>query len=142
MKKLALFLCAALIAAFALAGCGSSQPTYAVSDGVISPNGNYTVEASLEGGSGKATIQSPVPVKVAEGTMTATFVWSSSNYDLMVVDGTEYKPTSTKDGSTFEIPVKSIDGPLSVQAETTAMGTPHMIEYTINFDPSKVKAAK
>ena len=73
--------------------------------------------------------------------MTASIVWSSSNYDLMVVNGVEYTPSSTKGNSTFEIPILSLEEPLSVQAETTAMGTPHLIDYTISFDVLGVKAA-
>ena len=68
--------------------------------------------------------------------MTLTVVWSSSNYDLMVVDGVEYKPVNTEGNSTFEIPVTSIDEDLPLQAETTAMSEPHMIDYTLHFDSS------
>ena len=142
MKKIAVLLCVALMAVVMLVGCGGSKSgAFSISDGVLSPNGNYTAEATLEGGSGKASIQSPVSIKVADGAMTATIVWSSSNYDLMVVDDVEYKPVSTKDGSTFEIPLKSVTEPWNVKAETTAMGTPHMIEYTITFDPLKIRNA-
>lgn len=41
----------------------------------------------LEGGSGRATVDSPAALTVAEGKMTATIVWSSPNYDYMIVDG-------------------------------------------------------
>ena len=142
MKKIALVLCAALVAAFMLVGCGGSkQGTYSVQDGVISPAGDYTIEATLEGGSGKASIQSPVAIKVTDDSMTATFVWSSRNYDLMVVDGVEYTPVTLEGGSTFEIPLKSIDEALAVQGETTAMGTSHMIDYTITFNAASLKKA-
>ncbi len=67
--------------------------------------------------------------------MTLTIVWSSSNYDKMVVNGVEYAPVNTDGNSTFEIPIKSIEEDLAVQAETTAMSTPHMIDYVITFDP-------
>lgn len=139
MKKFALALVAVLMAAVMLTGCGSSTAAK-VENGVISPNGTYTVEATLDGGSGKASIESPVTVNVKDGAMTATIVWSSSNYDLMVVDGTEYKPTTIKPGSTFEIPVKAVDAPLAVSAQTTAMGAPHMIDYTINFNLLRLRA--
>ena len=68
-------------------------------------------------------------------------MWSSSSYDKMVVDGTEYKPTNTSGNSTFDIPVSALDTDLAVSAETTAMSQPHMIDYTLNFD-SKSLAAK
>ena len=46
---------------------------------------------------------------VAEGKMTATIVWSSPNYDYMIVDGEKYLPTNTEGNSTFEIPVSALD---------------------------------
>ncbi|WP_126513827.1 hypothetical protein [Slackia heliotrinireducens] len=66
--------------------------------------------------------------------MTATIVWSSPNYDLMIVDGTEYYPVNTSGNSVFEIPVSALDEDLAVQAETTAMSQPHLIDYTLRFD--------
>ena len=63
--------------------------------------------------------------------MTLTVVWSSSNYDKMVVGGVEYLPVDNGGNSTFEIPVATIDEDLAVQAETTAMSTPHMIDYVL-----------
>ena len=40
--------------------------------------------------------------------MTATIVWSSPNYDYMIVDGEKYLPTNTEGNSTFEIPVSAL----------------------------------
>ena len=71
--------------------------------------------------------------------MTATVVWSSSSYDLMVVDGVEYQPTTVEGGSTFEIPVSALDEALPVSAETLAMGSPHMVDYTLTFDSSSLE---
>ena len=65
--------------------------------------------------------------------MTLVVEWSSSHYDKMVVDDVEYAPVNESGNSTFEIPVASIEGELAVQAETTAMSEPHMIDYTIEF---------
>ncbi len=97
--------------------------------------GDHSIDVALSGGSGRASIESPAKLTVAaDGSMTLTVVWSSSNYDKMVVDGVEYAPVSTSGNSTFEIPVASIEGDLAVQAETTAMSTPHLIDYTISFN--------
>ncbi len=122
----------ALLLAFTLlffAGCSSKSSTSAVL-----ADGEYDVPVVLEGGSGRATVQSPSHLVVAQGKMTATVVWSSSKYDLMLVDGVEYRPVNTEGNSTFEIPVASLDKPLKVQAETTAMSEPHLIDYTLRFD--------
>lgn len=96
-------------------------------------DGNYTCEVTLEGGSGRATVDSPAALTVADGKMTATIVWSSPNYDYMIVDGEKYLPTNTEGNSTFEIPVSALGVPLSVVADTVAMSTPHEIEYTLTF---------
>ena len=95
--------------------------------------GSYTCEVTLEGGSGRATVDSPAALTVADGKMTATIVWSSPNYDYMIVDGEKYLPTNTEGNSTFEIPVSALGVPLSVVADTVAMSTPHEIEYTLTF---------
>lgn len=96
-------------------------------------DGSYTCEVTLEGGSGRATVESPAALTVADGKMTATIVWSSPNYDYMIVDGEKYLPTNTEGNSTFEIPVAALGTPLSVVADTVAMSTPHEIEYTLTF---------
>ena len=96
-------------------------------------DGSYTCEVTLEGGSGRATVDSPAALTVADGKMTATIVWSSPNSDYMIVDGEKYLPTNTEGNSTFEIPVSALGVPLSVVADTVAMSTPHEIEYTLTF---------
>ena len=97
-------------------------------------DGEYSVQVVLEGGSGRATVDSPAALTVADGKMTATIVWSSPNYDYMIVDGEKYLPTNTEGNSTFEIPVSALSAPLSVTADTVAMSTPHEIEYTLTFE--------
>lgn len=96
-------------------------------------DGAYNVNVVLEGGSGRATVDSPAALTVADGKMTATIVWSSPNYDYMIVDGEKYLPTNTEGNSTFVIPVAALGTPLSVTADTVAMSTPHEIEYTLTF---------
>ena len=96
-------------------------------------DGEYSVNVTLEGGSGRATVESPAALTVADGKMTATIVWSSPNYDYMLVDGEKYLPTNTEGNSTFEIPVAALDTPLDVVGDTVAMSTPHEIEYTLTL---------
>ena len=99
----------------------------------VPADGEYNANVVLEGGSGRATVDSPAALTVADGKMTATIVWSSPNYDYMIVDGEKYLPTNTEGNSTFEIPVSALGTPLSVTADTVAMSTPHEIEYTLTF---------
>ena len=103
-------------------------------------DGTYTCDVTLEGGSGRATVESPAALTVADSKMTATIVWSSPNYDYMLVDGEKYLPTNTEGNSTFEIPVAALDTALDVTADTVAMSTPHEIEYTLTFDSASLKA--
>ena len=103
-------------------------------------DGTYTCEVTLEGGSGRATVESPAALTVADGKITAAIVWSSPNYDYMLVDGEKYLPTNTEGNSTFEIPVAALDTALDVTADTVAMSTPHEIEYTLTFDSASLKA--
>ena len=134
---------AALLSALALcAGCGATgvgagSLAGSSSAATASQASEHEVDVVLTGGSGRASIESPAKVAVAEdGSMTLTVVWSSSNYDKMVVDGVEYLPVNESGNSTFEIPVASLDEDFPVQAETTAMSTPHLIDYTISFEAS------
>ena len=105
-------------------------------------DGTYTCDVTLEGGSGRATVDSPAALTVADGRMTATIVWSSPNYDYMLVDGEKYLPTNTEGNSTFEIPVAALDTPLDVVGDTVAMSTPHEIEYTLTFASASLIEAK
>ena len=106
-------------------------------------DGTYTIEVGFEGGSGKSHVLTPCTLKVENGAATATIVWSSEKYDYMLVDGQRYDVLTTEGGSTFEIPVRALDTPLTVIGDTTAMSTPHEIEYTLTFDSSTaVEAAQ
>ena len=110
---------------------------------------------TLEGGSGKASVESPCPVMERSGEMFAVITWSSSHYDYMVVNGEKILPVNTEGNSRFEIPLESeaessgsshsassdtgrtaflpADCEMHVQADTTAMSTPHLVDYTLSF---------
>ena len=104
-------------------------------------DGSYTVEVVLEGGSGKATVESPAALEIKDGKASAVLVWSSPNYDYMLVDGEKYERTNTEGNSTFEIPVSGFDYQMPVVGDTVAMSTPHEIEYTLQFDSASLKEA-
>lgn len=104
-------------------------------------DGSYTVDVVLEGGSGKATVESPAALEIKDGKASAVLVWSSPNYDYMLVDGEKYERTNTEGNSAFEIPVLGFDYQMPVIADTVAMSTPHEIEYTLQFDSASVREA-
>lgn len=124
--------------ASAASASGSSASSALTSSGAVA-DGEYTIGVTLSGGSGKATVESPAKLMVSGGKMIAVIVWSSPNYDLMVVDGEQYLPVPRAGNSTFEIPVSALDKDIAIQAETTAMSEPHMIDYTLRFDSSTLK---
>ena len=101
-------------------------------------DGEYTVAVQLAGGSGKASVQSPAKLTVSGGRAVAEIIWSSNQYDYMVVDDEKYLPTDTAEFSVFEIPVSAFDRALKVSADTTAMSVPHEIEYTLYFDSASI----
>ena len=102
-------------------------------------DGTYTCNVTLSGGSGKAYVESPATLTVRSGRVTAEIVWSSDKYDFMVVDGVQYDPVNGDGNSTFLIPVESFDFSLPVQADTIAMSTPHLIDYTLYFYSSTIE---
>lgn len=95
--------------------------------------GSYTCDVTLSGGSGRAGITSPALLLSDGKTLTATIQWSSSNYEYMLVEDTQYDPIQAEGNSTFEIPV-TLDQELPVSASTIAMSQPHLVEYTLCFD--------
>lgn len=105
-------------------------------------DGNYTVDLTFEGGSGKAEILSPATITVSGETMTATVQWNSPNYDYMIVNGEKYLPVNTEGDSVFEIPITAFDEPVPVTGDTVAMSKPHEVEYTITFHSDTLKAVE
>ena len=105
-------------------------------------DGNYTIELTMEGGSGRASIQSPAQLAVADGAATATLEWSSPNYDYMLVNGEKYLPVNTEGNSVFEVPVKALDAPLTMIGDTVAMSTPHEVEYTVTFHSETLESTE
>lgn len=107
----------------------------------LSSDGQYSVEVTLTGGSGRASVASPAELTIADGVMTARIVWSSPYYDYMLVDGTKYLPVNTGGNSEFEIPVTTLECDIALSAETSAMSQPHVIDYTLRFDAATLKPA-
>ena len=105
-------------------------------------DGSYTIELTMEGGSGRASIQSPTQITVAAGAATAILEWSSPNYDYMLVNGEKYLPVNTEGNSVFEVPVEALDVPLTMIGDTVAMSTPHEVEYTVTFHSETLESAE
>ena len=102
-------------------------------------DGEYAIDVTMTGGSGKATIQSPTLLTLNDGIAYASITWSSSNYDYMIVDGQKYLNESEEDAnSRFMIPIADLTQDVPVIADTLAMGTPHEFQYVLTFDPASI----
>ena len=122
-----------------------SLPADAFAEGIVTTpedlslaDGTYQVDVTLEGGSGRASVQSPAQMTVENGKVTATIVWSSSNYDYMKVDDIRYDAVIENDQSVFTIPVTCFDWKMAVVADTIAMSQPHEIDYALRFDSASI----
>ena len=114
--------------------------------------------AQLQGGSGKAFVETPCPVYKKEGTLCALITWSSDHYDYMIVNKKKLLQVNTEGNAQFMVPLGSLEEiageaagaepggaemlpdalggtslEIDVQADTTAMSTPHLIDYTLSF---------
>ncbi len=134
---------ALLLALCLLAGCGKARPvedgrteeTIAAGENESAPTEVPWVRVRLEGGTGRVTVASPAQLFDREGQLFAVICWSSPNYDYMLLDGVRYEPVNEGGNSVFELPLPATACSLAVQADTVAMSTPHLIDYTLHFEP-------
>ncbi len=105
-------------------------------------DGSYTVELTLEGGSGKAEILSPVMLTVSDNEIMAALRWNSPNYDYMIVNDEKFLPVNESGNSVFEIPVPAFDEPVEIIGDTVAMSKPHEVEYTLIFHSNTIKSSE
>lgn len=124
----------------------AALPKSALKDGMILTaeeigleDGIYLVEVTLEGGSGKTTVENPVTMTVTDGSAVAVITIKSPHYDYVLVDGKKYEKINTEGNSTFEIPVGGFDWKMPVIANSMAMGTSHEIDYTLYFDADTIR---
>ena len=152
MQRMRAALCGLLLCIWimAAAGCAGQKPEQPASSEEAT---RCWATVTLEGGSGKASVESPCPVLERSGELLALITWSSFHYDFMIVDGEKILPVNTEGNSQFEIPLKSsaesagtsrteslpADCEMQVQADTTAMSTPHLVDYTLSFRFFKTK---
>ena len=163
-KRIAAVILSMVLGAGMLAGCGQKNTTDAGAssttevsadaekadsaatdnkeedaDANVLEDGTYSVNVELSGGTGRATVDSPATVTVTDGQATATIVWSSTHYDYMIVGGEKYLNENEGGNSTFTFPIDGVPCEMDVVGDTTAMSTPHEIDYTLTFSfPTEV----
>ena len=135
MKRIVIRLAALCLVLCLLAGCGAPAAQEQNTDGV------FQLPVTLEGGSGKASLESPALLTVENGLCTAEIRWSSPNYDYMIVNGEKFLPVNTEGNSCFVIPVLAFDRPYAVVADTTAMSQPYEIDYSVCFYADSIAEA-
>ena len=98
------------------------------------PDGEYSIDVTLVGGSGRASVSSPTMLIVKDGCAYARLLWSSSYYDYMFVGGEKYLNEAQEGASaSFTIPVYVMDTEMPVIADSTAMGDPVAVDYDLTF---------
>lgn len=98
------------------------------------PDGTYSIEVNMTGGSGRASVSSPTWLIVKDGKAYARLLWSSQYYDFMIVGGKKYLNEADNGGnSTFTIPITQFDTTMNVVGDTTSMGDPVAIGYKLTF---------
>ena len=143
-KKLTAMIVSFCMCLSALTGCSSAKEkdqtqsatetqTAAAEADTSLEDGEYTVNVTLEGGSGRASVDSEAKVNVTDGQTYATIVWSSSHYDYMLVGGQKYENENEGGNSTFTFPIAGVPCTMDVVGDTTAMSVPHEIAYTLTF---------
>lgn len=101
-------------------------------------DGTYTVEVSLEGGSGKTRVESPAMLYIEEGLAMAEITFGSANYDYVIADGEKCLLLNEEGNSSFLIPVAGFDYNLPITVDSIAIGKPRELDYTIRFDSSTI----
>ena len=116
----------------ASAGASSAQESQASSSASAAVEGQIELGAfSWSGGSGRLKGMDCTLLVERDGQAYATIEFASSSYSSVRVEGVEYE-NMTPDGevSTFEIPV-NLNANTQISALTTAMSSPHWVDYTI-----------
>lgn len=98
-------------------------------------DGEYTVEAALEGGRAKLESAS---LTVKDGACTADIVFGTKKIDYVIVDGEKYLPTSGEGNAAFTIPVTGFDRKLPITVDSTAILPATEVQYTICFDSATI----
>ena len=77
-----------------LALCLVMMPAAARAESAALEDGEYRVDVTLEGGSGRSGILSPAVLLVRDGQPYVRIEWDSSHYDYMKVGDETYLPVN------------------------------------------------
>lgn len=112
----------------------TDDPFYAEATDVDLKDGRYSVNVALTGGSGRSSVSTPTLMIVEDGKAYVELLWSSPHYDWMRVGGVTYTNEAPEgSNSVFTVPIPEFDAVIPVVADTTAMGDPVAIQYSLTF---------
>ena len=117
---------------FEISILGKKGIWYSHSACVSDPVGG-SVPVRISGGTGRAFVENPAAVVLRGAVPFLRVAYSSPNYESAKSGGKTYKNENPSGNSVFLIPIAEYPSPLEFSAVTTAMGTPHEIEYRIEF---------
>ncbi len=111
-------------------------------------DGTFKIDVATNGGSGRARVLSPAELALSGGKASVKIIWSSANYDYMILGGKKYLNENSGGKSSFTLPlslssaqiknledgnIDKVSFTLKVRADTIAMGRPHEIDYELVF---------
>ncbi len=131
----------ALFAALALL-CAAIPAAFAAT---VYEDGSYTASLTFEGGTGRIVWNSPVAVTVEGGVLYADLVMSKPGGDTPSVEWMEYNgvrytaqvDANAKTCSFYRVPVTD-PARMAVSANTTAMSSEHVVDYTLHLNVSAI----
>ena len=107
-------------------------PALQPAEAAVYQDGTYAVNCSFTGGSGRGGVRA-AEVTVSGGAITeVTLTMSSPNYDYALIEGARVEADTSSGKSRFTFPYPGSETFL-ITADTTAMSTPHEIEYTVTL---------
>lgn len=105
-------------------------------------DGEYTVDIVLDGGSGHTKVENPAKLLIKKGEAFLTLAFGNSNYDYVIVEDQTYRWSGEEKNSTFTFPIKAFDYKIPITADTTALGKPRELSYTLCLDSSSLEEMK
>ncbi len=105
-------------------------------------DGLYSVDARLVGDAGKAKVESPAQLRVENGEAFATVVWGSKKYADMSLCGARAAALEGEGNAAFEARVPCFDWNLAVTIDSTALGAPVEMAYSLRFDSASIAPAQ
>ena len=101
-------------------------------------DGEYTCDVALTG-AGKASLETPAALTVADGACMARIAFSTSKIDYVLVGGEKFLPVSAEGNAVFEVPVAAFDLGIAIIVDSTAIKPATEVPYTMTFASDSIE---